>query len=194
MSLVTTLTHRLREAQRPALAEHFLALGADDRRLRFGSTLSDDSVRAYVEGINFRRDELFAVTDDDLQLLGVVHVAFTNDTAELGLSVLQQARGLGIGNTLFERAVMRLRNRGASSVFVHCLSENQAMMHLARKHGMRLAYEGGESDAQLRLLPGTAETRFVEWAHVQQANDLQAVRQNARLARQWIALFAPAKP
>jgi hypothetical protein len=46
---------------------------------------------------------------------------------------------------------MHARNWGIRALFMHCLSENGAMMHLARKQGMRIATEQGESDAWLAL-------------------------------------------
>jgi hypothetical protein len=41
-------------------------------------------------------------------------------------------------------------------LFMHCLSENGAMIHLARKQGMRIASERGEADAYLELPPADA--------------------------------------
>jgi RimJ/RimL family protein N-acetyltransferase len=183
---------RLRSTDRAALAEHFLALGTDDRRLRFGAALSDDAIRNLEERIDFDRDELFGVADDDLRLLGVVHVAFYPDKAELGLSVLPGARGHGIGNVLFERAVMHLTNRGVREVFVHCLSENRAMMHLAMKRGMRAVREGGETDAYLTLPRATPGSVFVEWLQERQADSLHLLRRQAQWSRQWLALVSGA--
>jgi ribosomal protein S18 acetylase RimI-like enzyme len=182
---------RLRASVREALETHFLSLDAEDRRLRFGANISDDLVRDYVRRIDFKRDEVFAVTDHDLAILGVVHVAFDNGAAELGLSVVPGARGRGVGNALFERAVMHLRNRGARTVFMHCLAENQAMMHLARKHGMRIVFDGGESQAHLVLEAATADSFVSEWIGEQQANALEVLKQNAHVARRIVDLFAP---
>ena len=176
-------TVRLLETERDALIAHFLALDAEDRRLRFGSTLVDDGIRAYVARIDFERDGLFAVQDDALQLLAVVHVATTGDTAELGLSVVPQSRGQGLGNALFRRAVTFLRNRGGTEVFVHCLSENGAMMHLARKNGMRIVYSGGESDASVAIEPATADSFVNEWLDDQKGRSLQAVRRSGLIAK-----------
>jgi hypothetical protein len=191
MTLVTPLTHRLGTADRTALEAHFLALAAEDRRLRFGAPLHDEGIREYIARLDFEHDEVFAVRDNDLAILGAVHIALTNGAAELGLSVLPQVRGQGIGNALFERAVMHLRNRGAQSMFVHCLSENEAMMHLARKHGMRLGYDGGESDASVELRPATAQSLIAEWVHDQHADAVQAMRENTIMARKFLAFFAP---
>jgi hypothetical protein len=38
---------------------------------------------------------------------------------------------------------------------MHCLTENAAMMHLARKQGMRIAAASGEADAHLALQPAS---------------------------------------
>lgn len=181
---------RLRASSREALVTHFLSLAAEDRRLRFGAAISDDLVRDYVKRIDFARDDVFAVTGHDLAILGAVHVAFDNGAAELGLSVLPGARGRGVGNALFERAVMHLRNKGTRTVFMHCLGENQAVMHLARKHGMRIVYSGGESEAHLALAAPTADSFVNEWLGEQRADALEVIKQNAHLAHRLALVFA----
>ena len=178
---------RLRDYHRAALVEHFLELGPEDRRLRFGATLTDEAIRAYVARIDFQRDGAFAIQDDELRLLAMVHVANSGDAAELGLSVLPAHRGYGLGQALLQRAVTHLRNRNAREVYVHCLSENVAMMHIARKSGMRIVYEGSESDARLELPPPNAATLFTEWLSDRQAEGVQALRRQSRLTRALLA-------
>lgn len=187
---VAPITLRLREPERKALVAHFLALDGEDRRLRFGSSIGDEALRAYAARIDFERDGLFAVHDDNLRLVAVVHVAVTDASAELGLSVLPGFRGDGLGSELFSRAVMHLRNRGIHEVFVHCITENAAMMHLARKHGMRVMYEGSESDAYLTLAPATPQSIFTEWFQEQQAQAVRAMRRNTLLSRAMLEMFA----
>jgi GNAT superfamily N-acetyltransferase len=105
---------------------------------------------------------VFAVHDDRLHWIAVVHVALAGATAELGLSVLPGFRGHGNGDALLRRAVIWLRNRGTLSVYVHCLAENAAMMHLARKQEMEIVVEYGEADAWLKLSPADASSHFGE--------------------------------
>ena len=193
MNNATPSTIRLRESDRAALEAHFLALDGEDRRLRFGSPIRDAVLREYVARLDFGRDGLFAVQDDYFHLLAVVHVAFSGENAELGLSVLGGRRGLGLGSALFTRAVIHLRNRGAAEVFVHCLSENGAMMHLARKHGMRVIPEGAETEARLELDPATPHSHYLEWMHDHHARALQTVRHNLRLSRVMLGIFAPGR-
>jgi GNAT superfamily N-acetyltransferase len=141
-----------------ALERHFLALGSDDRRLRFGIVLSDTAVRAYVTRMDFERDAAFAVLDDELDLLGAAHLAREKGHAELGVSVLPGHRGRGIGGALLARAHTHARNWGVRTLFMHCLTENRAIMHLARKQGMQIVAESGEADAKLLLPPADASS------------------------------------
>jgi GNAT superfamily N-acetyltransferase len=185
---IVLLPVRLHEGDRAALADHFVALGSEDRRLRFGSPLGDEGVRAYVQRIDFTDDGVFAIQDEGLRVVAAIHVARTGEAAELGLSVLPGHRGAHLGNALFARAVMHLRNRGITTVCVHCLAENATMTHIARKNGMRLSSEGSESDGRLEIEPGTPHTHFLEWAHDQRAQVIQAVRMQARLSRALLGL------
>jgi RimJ/RimL family protein N-acetyltransferase len=82
--------------------------------------------------------------------------------AEFGVSVSSQARGRGYGSRLFDRAVMHARNEGVSMLFIHALSENTAMLKIARQAGALVERSGSESEAHLVLLPATADTRFNE--------------------------------
>jgi GNAT superfamily N-acetyltransferase len=183
-------TVRLRESDRGALARHFLALEDSDRRLRFGSAMADEGIVQYVERIDFDRDCVFAVHDDRLRWIAVVHVALTGAMAELGLSVLPGFRGQGNGDALLRRAVIWLRNRGTLSVYVHCLAENAAMVHLARKNDMRIVYSGSESDGRLELEAPDPGSFFSEWMEDQRGTTIRALAHNAR----WMgALLAPAR-
>jgi GNAT superfamily N-acetyltransferase len=152
----------LSRIDRAALDPHFLALDGEDRRRRFGIPLNDAALRTYVGRIDFERDAVFGVYDDALHLVGAAHVARAHGHAELGVSVLPAHRGCGIGGALLVRAHLRARNWGARALFLHCLTENAAMMHLARKQDMEIVTSAGESDAWLRLPPADASSHFGE--------------------------------
>jgi GNAT superfamily N-acetyltransferase len=156
------LIRELSALDRAALERHFLALGAEDRRLRFGVPLNDFALRAYVARLDFERDALFGVTGDDLRLVGAAHLARARRHAELGISVLAGHRSRGVGGALLARAHLRARNWGVRALFMHCLTENRAMMRLAVAQGMRLVTAEGESDAWLALPPPDAGSHFGE--------------------------------
>ncbi|HTS22745.1 MAG TPA: GNAT family N-acetyltransferase [Casimicrobiaceae bacterium] len=144
---------RLDESAREALRRHFLSLAAEDVRLRFGSALAPAGIEQYVAEIDFDRDAVLGAHDEELELAGAAHVAFTGDMAELGISVLPGHRGRGVGGALLARAVEHARNRFVDRLYMHCLAENATMMHLARKLGMRICVDTGEAEAFLTLPP-----------------------------------------
>jgi RimJ/RimL family protein N-acetyltransferase len=143
---------------RDALVQHFLALAPEDCRLRFGRSMTPDALREYVAALDFDRDALFGAFDDDLRLAGVAHVGRSEEGAELGVSVVPGSRGKGVGSALFERAHAYARNQGLRTLFMHCLTENKAMMHIARKAGMNIVTAAGEAAAHLALPPADAAT------------------------------------
>ena len=156
---MTVLTKQLSAISREALRRHFLALPPEDVRLRFGSGMSAEGINAYVDKVDFDRDAVFGVFDENLQPTGVAHLALDpeHDAAELGVSVLPGHRGQGVGTVLFLRAEAHARNHYIKILFMHCLTENQPMMHIASKSGMRVVGAGaGETDAHLELPPPDA--------------------------------------
>lgn len=147
------VTRELPRLERPKFERHLRALDAEDRRLRFGLAIGDDAIADYVARIDFGRDAVFGVFDEALEIAGAAHLARADAHAELGVSVLPAHRGRGIGAALLARAHGHARNWGIATLFMHCLTENGAMMHLARKQGMRIVVESGEADAHLELPP-----------------------------------------
>jgi GNAT superfamily N-acetyltransferase len=147
------LTRELTRLERGALERHFLALQAEDRRLRFGAALQDQGVRDYVARIGFDRDAVFGVFDDELALVGVAHLARAENHAELGISVLGDWRGRGVGSALLDRSHAHARNAFVRTLFMHCLTENAQMLRLARRQRMRIVTTAGEADAYLDLAP-----------------------------------------
>jgi hypothetical protein len=88
---------------------------------------------------------------------------------------------------------MHLRNRNVREVFVHCLSENRTMMHLAHKHGMRIEYEGSESDAYLRLPRPSTDSVLSEWFHDKQADSMHAWKRHSHFTRSLWSILARAR-
>lgn len=154
-------TVRLEASDRPALLAHFLALGNEDRRLRFGFVARDSSIKRYVQDMDFDRDAVFGVHGADgggRQFDGITHLALTKQQAEIGVSVLEHARGQGIGTALVSRAAVHARNLGIDMLYMQCLSENGAIMRIARALGMTVVTTGRDSQATLAF-PGERALR-----------------------------------
>ena len=174
---------QLTAGSRDTLVRHFHKLDSDDQRLRFGIAQSPESLKAYVGRMDFDRDAVFGVYDDDLELAGVAHLATDKDTAEFGVSVVAAQRGKGIGAALFERANGFASNHMIHSLYVHCLTENKPMMHIARKAGMRIVTDSGESDAWLELPLMDAATLATEMFAEQVAVLDYTLKAHARTVR-----------
>jgi GNAT superfamily N-acetyltransferase len=152
---------------RDRIRVHLLALGPRDRYLRFGYFAHDEQIERYVNGLNFDRDEIFGIYNRRLELIAMAHLAYApaercESCAEFGVSVLASARGRGFGARLFDRAAMHAANDRVSLMFIHALSENEAMLKIARNAGSRVEREGTESEAYLQLPPSTLDSRVSE--------------------------------
>jgi len=106
--------------------------------------------------------------------------------AEFGVSVSASARGMGVGTKLFERAAMHCRNVDVDTLYIHCLSSNKVMMHIAIKAGMEIHRDYGEADAYLKLLPANSVSVFQEAMEEQVAVIDYIVKANLRAMFKWI--------
>jgi GNAT superfamily N-acetyltransferase len=152
---------------RERIARHLLELEPHDRYLRFGFAANDEQIQRYANSLDFDHDEIFGIYNRHLHLIAMAHLAFCTDSklsacAEFGVSVLKSGRGRGFGGRLFERAAMHARNEGVSRMFIHALSENTAMLKIARHAGAVVERDGSESEAHLVLAPATLESHLSE--------------------------------
>lgn len=149
---IRSLTSR----HRRRIAQHIIALPEQDRYLRFGYVASDEQVRKYVDGLDFKRDEIYGIFNRRLELIAMAHLAISSDPkahncAEFGVSVSADARGKRLGTRLFERAILHARSENIDMLFIHALSENAAMLKIARNAGATVESFGGEVEAHLQL-------------------------------------------
>ncbi|MBS1171129.1 MAG: Acetyltransferase family protein [Burkholderiaceae bacterium] len=163
----------LTERDRPFLLNHFKALDANDRYLRFGSALTDEAIARYVDNIDFTKDTMFGVYESTLNIVGVGHLSLAQpealpvltgcerreSIAEFGVSVLAPARRLSVGTKLFERAVVHCRNKNIDTMYIHCLASNKPMLCIAKKAGMQIHRDHGEVDGYLKLPLGDKDSR-----------------------------------
>jgi len=199
----TVRVKELSERDRRCLLMHFLEMSDADRLLRFGVALPDELITKYVQKINFTRDAVFGVFDSKFKLVGVGHLAYIprealpfianattkGCTAEFGVSVSVAARGMGIGTKLFHRAEIHCRNADVDTLYIHCLSSNQVMMHLATKADMEIHHDHGESDAFLKLRPANPSSMMQEAVDEQVATFDYALKANTRAAAKWLEYF-----
>jgi len=162
---------------RGRIAAHLLALDEHSRYLRFGYPATDAQINRYVDTLDFERDEVFGIFNRSLSLVAMAHLAHPAEPrepgrplmSEFGVSVLTQARRRGFGKRLFEHAILHARNRGITALFIHALSENTAMLKIARSAGAEVRREGSETEAWLELPPDSFASHLDELVGTQAA-------------------------
>lgn len=183
---VRSLTSRHRDRMR----EHLLALDERDRYLRFGYPATDAQIARYVDTLDFGRDEVFGIFNRRLELIAIAHLAYAPAPqvkgqpamAEFGASVSKRARGRGLGARLFDHAILHARNRHIDRLFIYALSENAAMLQIARNAGATVVREGSEAEAWLTLPPDDIASQVGEMVESQAAEwDYQMKLQAKRL-------------
>jgi GNAT superfamily N-acetyltransferase len=162
------------------------------RYLRFGYAATDEQIERYVQGLNFERDEIFGIFNRRLELVAMAHLAYSVDPqwatcAEFGVSVSPHQRGKGLGAKLFGHAVMHARNQGVSLLFIHALSENVAMLKIARHAGATVQRDGSESEAYLSLPQATLDSQLSGMVQDQMAELDYQLKMQAHQFRQWLA-------
>ena len=155
------LVRKLSLLDKQRIINNLVGLQGEDRRLRFGTMCTDQYIIDYVTKSFEQESKWFGVDHIDGHLVATCHVAIYNGEAELGCCVDEDFRGEGLAQQMFDRAVIWLRTKGITDVFMHCLTENAAMRHIARKNDMTVVSCCGDSDAKVEVSPATPVT-FME--------------------------------
>ena len=185
---------KLAPRHRVKILQHLTRLSSQDRYLRFGYAATDEQIGRYVEGLNFLRDEIYGVFNRRLELAAMAHLAYSIDPqwstcAEFGVSVLSQSRGKGLGAKLFAHAVVHARNEGVHMLFIHALSENSAMLNIARSAGARVERDGSESEAYLLLPAATLDSRVNQLVNEQMSEVDYQFKAKAKQFRQILSVL-----
>ncbi len=192
----------LAERHRERIALHLLSLDESDRYLRFGFPATDEQTQRYVTSLNFERDEVFGIFNRRLELIAMAHLAYmpapepdskSPAPAEFGVSVVKRARGRGYGARLFEHAVLHARNRGCDRLFIHALSENTAMLKIARNAGATVERDGPESEAWLKLPPENITSQVGEMVGNHFAEFDYQLKLQAHRINDWLNIVSEVK-
>jgi GNAT superfamily N-acetyltransferase len=186
---------------RERIAIHLLSLAESDRYLRFGYAATDAQLSKYVDMLDFEQDEVFGIFNRRLELIAMAHLAHSMANqidghppmSEFGVSVLPRYRGRGFGARLFEHAMLHARNRGVQTLFIHALSENVAMLKIARNAGATVERSGSESEAWLRLPPDTLASHVDELVEHQAAELDYRIKVQARKVSTLLDVLAEVK-
>ncbi len=178
---------KLLSADAPSIARHLLRLDDADRRCRFHCAASDETVEAHVKEIDWLRAVAIGYFDGG-ELRGVAELCFNRfwmpSEAELAVTVESGWQHHGVGTELVQRAATLARNRGASTLTMMCLTENQSMRRIAARLSGTAILDGGQIESQVGLPDPTPMSLMME--AVQQASDKVEA-----FADDWLAATKP---
>ena len=131
---------RLWPEDEPLLAGHLLRLGSEDRRIRFGHSVSDRFLENYAN-LALRPGSIVigAFADGALRGIGEARPSFVDDDEmEAAFTVETGYKGRGMGAGLFDEMMQAISNSGRQRVVMACIRSNTRMIALASKHGASL--------------------------------------------------------
>ena len=186
---------------RERITAHLVALDVSDRYLRFGYPATDGQISKYVDMLDFEQDEVFGIFSRRLELIAMAHLAHAAVApvegrpamSEFGVSVLPHARNRGFGRRLFEHAMLHAKNRGVEMLFIHALSENVAMLKIARSAGATVVRDGSESEAWLKLPPDSFASHVGEMIEQQAAELDYRLKVHARQVSEILGVLSEVK-
>jgi len=163
MSDPVRIAATLRDSERPYVRrvwpfefstwrEHLKRLDAQTRRARFFGPVKDEFIDAYVDKAYGRNAIVYgAFVDGTMRAAG--ELQFLPEAwppmAEAAFSVEPGWQDEGIGTLLLSRVITAARNRGVTTIIMHCQLDNARMRHLAEKHEADLKFEEGSITGRL---------------------------------------------
>jgi RimJ/RimL family protein N-acetyltransferase len=94
----------------------------------------------------------FLVASNGSRWVGVLHMTtVVNARVEFRIIVDPQYQGQGIAGRLMSEAVKWAQNHKYKHLYLSCLSRNQPIQHLCKKHGLEIRYHDGVVNAEVEL-------------------------------------------
>lgn len=134
-------------------ATHLKNLSEVDKYTRFCYNIKDENIDKFILSILYHADDhhLFTATRDD-KIVGFGHLAREGEDWELAVSVAGEYQGQGVADQLMVFMIDWGKTRRVHSVFMHCITQNAKIQHLARKHGLRMVErDGAEVTSKVEL-------------------------------------------
>jgi hypothetical protein len=94
-----------------------------------------------------------------------------------------------LGAKLFDHAVVHARNEGVHMLFIHALSENSAMLRIAKSAGARVERDGSESEAYLQLPAANLDSQVTQIVNEQMSEVDYQFKAKAKQFRDILAIL-----
>jgi RimJ/RimL family protein N-acetyltransferase len=138
-------------------AQHLKNLSEADRYTRFCYAIKDENIDQFILLMLYNDDDHHLFTAEiNNTIVGFGHLAREGVDWELAVSVDGKYQGRGVADQIMNFMIDWGKTRGIHSVFMHCITQNSKIQHLARKHGLRMVErDGAEVTSRVDLPPPT---------------------------------------
>ena len=150
---MTYTIYRLPKNEFHRYRAHLLSLDEESRYMRFGFHIKNETIHSLCAKweLNFDKHKIFAIEDDNLDIVGVAHVSLEDEVPELAFSVFKEHQGKGMGDALMKRAIEYCQNKGIKNGCMVCLGINDKIKRLARKNNVLVKTEDGDSVGEINI-------------------------------------------
>ncbi len=170
-------------------SQHLKSLPPHDKYTRFGFSVSNETIDQLILNVLYHpNDHHVFVAQHNNIMVGFGHLAREESDWELAVSVAEDWQKQGVGNALINHMIVWSKTHGIHSVFMHCISENQKIQHLARKYGLRTVERSGPEITAKVDLPDATMVDYVKTYLEEQQN---LIKQIADLQKKLLATFSP---
>ena len=140
------IIRKLWTGETDAYGDHLLRLDPESRNRRFSGAVADEVIVRHAASARGPGVVIHGFFIDGI-LRGAAELRrigplFSHE-GEAALSIEQPWQSHGVGTELLERTLLSARNRGITSLHMHCLADNQRMQQLARKFEAGLSFDFG---------------------------------------------------
>ena len=144
---------------------HLLSLDDESKYMRFGFHIRSETISDLCSKwqSNYDKHQIFVIENDNLDVVGVAHVSLEEETPELAFSVLKDHQKQGMGDALMKRAIEYCQNKGIKHGYMVCLMSNDKIKGLARKNGVLVHSEEGDSYGDITIPAPTPVSYWHEY-------------------------------
>ena len=143
---------------------HLKKLSESDKYSRFGYIASDSNIDSLILNMCYHPEdhELWFVELDG-ERVGWGHMSKSDGSSwELAVSVDGDYQRRGIGNLLIVEMLSWAKFHGIQEVFMHCISGNKPIQHLAAKNNLKTKHRTGADVTSSVQLPDPTITETIE--------------------------------
>ena len=133
--------------------------------MRFGFHIKNETINELcskweLDSYNHR---IFAIENDNLEVVAVAHVSLEGDAPELAFSVFKEYQHKGMGDALMKRAIEYCQNKGIKQGYMVCLPSNDKIKGLARKNGVLIHTEDCDCEGDITIPSPTPVSLWHEY-------------------------------